>query len=101
VFWVEYVEATKGRRAITWSRGLRDRLNLGEERTDEQVIEDAEQDTARVLIPAKSYDRAKNRPAVLAHWLDLAEAKSYRQLANITDGHLIKTKPRTRPQGKT
>lgn len=99
--WVEYVEATKGRRAITWSRGLRERLDLGEERTDEQVIEDTEQDTARVLIPAKSYDRAKNRPAVLAHWLDLAEAKSYRQLANITDGHLIKTKPRPKPQGQT
>jgi hypothetical protein len=101
--WVEYFEATHRRRAITWSSGLRDRLDLGEERTDEQVIEETEQDTARVLIPGKSYDRAKNRPTVLAHWLDLAEAKSYRELANITDGHLIKTKPklRTTPQGQT
>ena len=99
--WIEYVEATKGRRAITWSKGLRDRLDLDEERTDEQVIQDAEQENLRVLIPAASYDRAKNRPAVLAHWLDLAEAKSYRQLANITDGHLIKKKPRPAPRVTT
>lgn len=105
--WVEYVEATKGRRAITWSKGLRERLELDEERTDEQVIQDAEQEMLRVLIPGPVYDTAKNRPAVLARWLDLAESKSYRQLATLTDGHLVKKKPRPRrtatttPQGQT
>lgn len=99
--WVEYVEATKGRRAITWSKGLRERLELDVERTDEQVIQDAEQETLRVLIPGPVYDTAKNRPSVLARWLDLAEAKSYRQLATLTDGHLFKKKPRPRRSAPT
>jgi hypothetical protein len=91
--WVEYVEATSGRRAITWSNKLRESLDLGEERTDEEVVEDAEQDTLRVMIPGPVYDMARNRPKVLTEWLGLAEAKSYRQLANVTDGYLFKKKP--------
>lgn len=101
--WVEYINATRGRRAITWSTGLRVRLGLGEDRSDEQIIEESEQDTLRVLIPADAYDRAKNRPAVLAHWLDLAESKSYIELAKITDGQLIKKPrrtPKTLPEGQ-
>jgi hypothetical protein len=98
--WVEYVEATHKRRAITWSTGLRAQLELGEERTDEELIEDTEQDTLRVLIPGPVYDMARNRPEVLIRWLNLAESKSYRQLANITDGHLFKKKPPLKP-GRT
>lgn len=35
--WCEYVRGMHGRRAIEWSRGLRDRLGLGEGRTDEEI----------------------------------------------------------------
>jgi hypothetical protein len=35
--WREYVEATKNRRAIQWSRGLRDVFGLGVEQTDEAL----------------------------------------------------------------
>lgn len=35
--WWEYEQATKGRRMLTWSRGLRDRLGLGQEATDEEA----------------------------------------------------------------
>lgn len=37
--WHEYEAATKGRRQLTWSRGLRDRLALGVEATDEELVE--------------------------------------------------------------
>ena len=36
--WHEYESATKGRRCIEWSRGLREALGLGEEKSDEDVV---------------------------------------------------------------
>ena len=36
----EYAEAFEGRRLLTWSPGMRDRLGLGEEVADDQVPED-------------------------------------------------------------
>lgn len=35
--WHEYETATRGKRALVWSRGLRNRIGLGTEATDEQV----------------------------------------------------------------
>ena len=35
---VDYAEATKGRRAITWSRDLRDVLGMADEKTDEELL---------------------------------------------------------------
>lgn len=40
--WWEYSTATKGRRAIQWSRGLRDHFGMGKELTDDEVMEKAE-----------------------------------------------------------
>jgi hypothetical protein len=37
--WNEYEKTTKGKRAITWSRGLRDLLGVGAERTDEDIAD--------------------------------------------------------------
>ena len=41
---VEYSKAFKGKRQLTWSRGLRDLLALDEEKTDEQVANEHEDD---------------------------------------------------------
>lgn len=37
--WTEYEEALKGKRALTYSRGLRDLVGLGAEATDEQIAD--------------------------------------------------------------
>jgi hypothetical protein len=41
---VEYSKAFKGKRQLTWSRGLRELLALDEEKTDEQVANELEDD---------------------------------------------------------
>lgn len=43
--WWEYESATKGRRMLTWSRGLRARLGLGQELTDEEAAASLERPT--------------------------------------------------------
>jgi hypothetical protein len=42
---VEYVEAFKGKRQLYWSPGLRDKLGMADEKTDEEILaeEEAEQ----------------------------------------------------------
>lgn len=71
--WIEYVEATHGRRAITWSRGLKGLAGL-DDKDDEEVIEDAERAGVRFAIRGDDYDRhIKNEPAVATTVLDLIE----------------------------
>lgn len=41
---VEYVEAFKGRRQLFWSPGLRDKLGMAKEKTDEEILAESEAD---------------------------------------------------------
>lgn len=73
--WLEYVAATKGRRAFAWSRGLRELLLPGvEEKTDEEIIEDTEQFELARVLDGKFYDRhLRDSPVNNAGALELAE----------------------------
>lgn len=71
--WLEYVEATKGRRAITWSRGLRELLAVGDERTDDEIIEDAEKSDLAFTIDAERWATIRRVPLLLAHILEAVE----------------------------
>ena len=92
--WIEFVTATRGRRAFTWSRGLRDTLLPGEEeKTDDEVIEDAEALEPIAVIEADTYDRKfRNNPDRLAETLELAEAGEFERLA-----WYVKTAPKPSP----
>lgn len=45
ILFTEYALATRGKRALRWSPGLRDHLQLGQEQTDEQLAEQAGEET--------------------------------------------------------
>jgi hypothetical protein len=73
--WLEWEQASKGRRQLTWSRGLRERLALAAERSDEELAAE-ELGTAAddlVELPAESL-RMVARLALHAAILDAAEA---------------------------
>lgn len=48
--WHEYERASKGRRQISWSKGLREQLGIGAEATDEEVAAEEHGDEDLVLI---------------------------------------------------
>lgn len=54
--WWEYEAVTKGRKCITWSPGLRDRLGLGEERSDEEIAEDDQTSEESLLLVVTQRD---------------------------------------------
>lgn len=57
--WREYVEATKGRRRLVWSKCLRSLLGLGKDKTDQEVAEEKEDQPSEVVyrFTAKAWKR--------------------------------------------
>jgi hypothetical protein len=72
--WTEWEKASHGRRQMTWSRGMRELLQLGVEKSDEQVAaeETGTEDDDLVELPAAAY-RFVAREGLLGLVLDLAE----------------------------
>lgn len=84
--WGEYVAGTKGRRAITWSRGLKDRFEVTD-KTDEDIIDDTESATARWLAEGRGYDRLRRSdPELLAVVLEAAEADKWATVESLLPG---------------
>lgn len=101
--WREYYSATKGRRAITWSRGLKKRYDVGE-KTDEQIQDEAESTILVWRTHADFYREVlRVRPTDLAVALELAEAEEWDELNGILPGRRAKAKkappPPTRRAG--
>lgn len=72
--WLEYVEVTRGRRAIFWSKGLRALLGLEAEATDEEVIAETETADLVFVLDAEAYDEIRDQPVHLVACLETAEA---------------------------
>jgi hypothetical protein len=72
--WHEFEQASKGRRAMTWSKGLREDLGLVDEQTDEEIAaeEVGTVDDTVVVLPAES-------------WRDLRDAHLEVQLRHLTE----------------
>lgn len=71
--WLEYVEVTRGRQAMIWSRGLRDLLGV-DALTDDEVIEQTEAAALVFLLDGPEYDGIRNDPEALVSVLEEAEA---------------------------
>ena len=84
--WIEYYEGTKGRRAITWSRGLKDRYGV-DDKTDEEVIDETESAPVRWLADGQTYDRVRrDDPLLLAVALEGAEKSNWQLVESILGG---------------
>ncbi|WP_127363985.1 protein rep [Brevibacterium linens] len=85
--WVDYYEGTKGRRAITWSRGLKARYEVGE-KTDQEVIEETEAAPVQWVADGSSYDALRRSdPELLALALDAAAGENWEVVKALLPGH--------------
>lgn len=87
--WTEYFTATRGRQAITWSKGLRTRLLLGEEKTEQQVVDDAERSPTVFTIPGEIYDDIKGHPTQLAAVLEAVDFGNISAAMELAWGKLL------------
>lgn len=81
--WREFYQVSKGRRAITWSRGLKSRCLIGEV-TDADLLDEAESTVLVWQTSARAYRQVlRSEPVALAVALELAEHEKWAQLAEI------------------
>ncbi|MGO2655215.1 MAG: hypothetical protein ACTH93_05210 [Pseudoclavibacter sp.] len=85
--WVEWVETTRGRRALTFSRGLKEAAGI-DELDDEQLAEadehlDDETTVTRVTISRREWRRIQNDPGKLCRVLELAELGQWDRIAEV------------------
>lgn len=81
--WREFYQVSKGRRAITWSRGLKARCCIGEV-TDADLLDEAESTVLVWQTSARAYRQVlRSEPVALAVALELAEHEKWGDLAEI------------------
>jgi hypothetical protein len=71
--WLDYLDATAGRQCIVFSKGLRKLLELGEHRTEEQIIADSQTGEMVGVLDGDDYDQLRKTHR-LADLLDQIEA---------------------------
>lgn len=71
--WHEWEKASKGRRQLTWSRGLRDLLGLNEEKSDDEIVEEEHDGEIVANLTAGQYRAVAAVPGRLADLLEAAE----------------------------
>ncbi|MGW8593496.1 protein rep [Dietzia sp. NPDC055877] len=62
--WLEYVDATAGRRCFTWSKGLRTILGEGADRANDDEMPEAEKAPLLGVIDAETYDMLRKTPQI-------------------------------------
>lgn len=88
--WHEWERASKGRRQLTWARGLRNLLGLGAEATDEEIAEEelGTKDDELVLITADGWRQVVAEMRMVA-LLELAEKTGLAGVRSYLDLHRI------------
>ena len=80
--WLDYQRGSKGRRQLVWSRGFRQVLGLGAERTDEEIAADDLGGDVLATMDAATATSAANR-GVCWRLLDAAESGDLPALASV------------------
>jgi hypothetical protein len=76
--WRAYCDGMRGAKMLTWSKGLRKDVGLGEEKADEVLADEGEEQEAEgvAIIPSHVWDNVRYRPGLPCAILDVAELVS-------------------------
>ena len=98
--WLEWEDASAGKRQMTWSRGIRDQLDVGEEIDDETIADEELGDSSDdvVEIPSAGWKRLCTLPHVMAAALDVLEAHGAAGAVSLlhslgVEAHLLSDRP--------
>lgn len=71
--WHQWERGAHGRKQMTWSRGLRDRLGLGRDLADEEIVTEEVGDADLLWITAEGWRRVVRSPGLQSRILDAAD----------------------------
>lgn len=87
--WIEYFKATKGRRAITWARGFRDELGLGLEKSEQEIVDEAEKSELLFSILGYLWDEIRTDHIRMAAILEAVEFGNIEAAQQLSTGRLM------------
>jgi hypothetical protein len=88
--WTTWSEAMRGARMLTWSQGLREAAGLGEEKTDEEIVEgEGPNDRTVAVVPSEVWDRVRNIRGLPAQVLAVAETDGAAGVASLLAPFLV------------
>lgn len=98
--WIEFESASKGKRQLTWSRGLRELLGLTAEKDDEEIASEelGSADDDLVRISKLGWRNVVRTPELITEILNSADRRGLSGLRALLDEHCIEY---TIPEGET
>lgn len=87
--WQEWERASKGRRQQVWSRGMRERLGLDDEMTDEEAAEVEVEGMDTLAISAEEWKRFTRDPNAHAELIHAVEQAGSIETARIAAANLL------------
>lgn len=87
--WHEYERASKGRRCVNWSRGLRALLALSDEQSDEEIAAQEHGSSADDLLYVLDWSEMVARPHLIPQLLSAAESGGFAGAALFLQSHGI------------
>lgn len=87
--WLEFVDATKGRKAFAWSHGLKKHFAV-EELSDAEILEAQESEPQVYKVEGQNYDRVRlHEPGTLFVALEFARKGQWKNVQRVLPGHKI------------
>lgn len=83
--WWEWERASKGRRQVAWSKGLRDWAKLEPEQSDEDIAEEELAGDDLLLIQPEGWRALRHHPDRVCGLLEVAERKGYAAASDLLD----------------
>lgn len=94
--WQIWERVSKGRRALSWSKGLRERFQLDVEQTDEEIADEeigTVEDTLVWITNAGWLALVREQPELIPEILNITESGGFPALAALLDAHGIPWTP--------
>lgn len=87
--WHEWEDGSRGRRQISYSVGIRERLGLGSVKSDDDVAAETPGDDDLVLITSSGWSQLVRLPHLIAQLLDSADSGGLAAARRFLDAHRI------------
>jgi hypothetical protein len=81
--WLQYVQATKARRMLTWTNGLRASAGLGEGEDDAEADPEDTTTSAAASITREQWTEIRRDPVRVCEALEAAELRQWHRLASL------------------
>lgn len=87
--WAEWVEVSRGKKALTWSQGFRDSAGMAKERDDAEIAAEDEGDAVQMMLPRETWLAIRDRLDLRCGLLDAMERGGVEAAGALLDAYAL------------